>query len=94
MADYLPLLLKDPSGTLKPIKPTNPILKEVFQAIPEEQRRGVAMPDRGHALKAWLEQWALDRQRGESRQRRQTRQTSSSNISSSDDSSWKHSNRQ
>lgn len=68
MADYLPLLLKDPSGTLKPIKPTNPILKEVFQAIPEDQRRGVAMPDRGHALKAWLEQWALDRQRGESRQ--------------------------
>lgn len=64
----MPLLLKDPSGTLKPIKPTNPILKEVFQAIPEEQRRGVAMPDRGHALKAWLEQWALDRQKGENRQ--------------------------
>ena len=65
MADYLPLLLKDPSGTLRPIKPTNPILKEVFHAIPEEQRRGVAMPERGHALKAWLEQWATDKLKGQ-----------------------------
>jgi hypothetical protein len=66
MADFLPTLLKEPTTALKGLKPTNPILRDLFLAIPENERRGVTMPERGHALKLWLEQWAVDKQNGKS----------------------------
>lgn len=60
MADFLASLRKDPAA-LKSIKPNAAVLRDVFNAIPEEERRGVTMPTSG--LKIWLENWAIERQR-------------------------------
>lgn len=57
--DFLPQLQKDPQATLKMIRDTNPVLKEIFLAVPEADRRGVEMPSRGRDIKLWLEKWAL-----------------------------------
>jgi hypothetical protein len=64
MADFLQQLIREPDLALKGLKPTNPILKDIFNCIPENERRGVVMPERGHALKMWLEEWARNKQNG------------------------------
>lgn len=58
MADFLQALIKNPKTALKNVQNTNPILKDVFFAIPEEYRQGVTCPTRGLFIKRWLEEWA------------------------------------
>lgn len=91
--DLLPQLRKDPTATLRSIKPTNPVsehrnseaavpdsrqglyqhpcsillfnnspvavvfqvLKDIFMAIPPEERGGAQLPGRGSEIKTWLE---------------------------------------
>jgi hypothetical protein len=53
MSDYIPLLLKDPTGALKMIKPTNPLLKDIFQAICTQYQIQAQLPNRGLFIKQW-----------------------------------------
>jgi len=58
MADLIPQLRKEPGPTLKLIKDTNPLLRDIFNAIPPEDRAGMACPARGSEIKQWLMAWA------------------------------------
>jgi hypothetical protein len=57
MSDFVTQLRRDPEAALRSIKPNNPLLKDIFYAIPEHERQGITLPARGFLIKQWLEDW-------------------------------------
>lgn len=64
MVDFLPQLRRDPLNTLKVIKETNPVLRDIFEAIPIHERVGATCPTRGSEIKKWLQNWGLAQKGG------------------------------
>lgn len=63
MANLLLLLERNSQTALKKVKNTNPVLKEIFLSIPEAERAGLDVSERGSVLKRWLVDWATAKQR-------------------------------
>lgn len=63
MSDFVAALRTDPDNALKRVKTSNmAVLRDIFFAVPEHERGGARLPERGFLIKQWLEDWGQRQQ--------------------------------